>query len=328
MSGLDRTVVQDTVRHYRELHDESDVDTRKANYTTLVNQYYDLATDFYEFGWGEHFHFAPRWKHEAFIDSLRRHERFLARKLRLYPGMRVLDIGCGVGGPARFIARHTGASIIGINNNAYQLERARKHTQKARLTHLVEFKKADFMQLPYEDESVDAVYTIEASCHAPDRTLLFQELRRVLKPGALFGGYEWCLTDRYDADDARHQTIKKDIEVGNGLPDLSHTSVIDQALGDAGFELVETQDLASAGDPETPWYRALTGSDLSLTSLPRTPIGREITNVVTSVMETLRIAPQGTKQVSDFLNAGADALVAGGEAGVFTPMYFFVARKG
>ncbi|MEM9066876.1 MAG: methyltransferase domain-containing protein [Myxococcota bacterium] len=327
MSGLSRDAFQDTVREYRGLHDDSDVETRKAQYTTLVNQYYDLATDFYEFGWGQHFHFAPRFKHEKFLDSLHRHERFLARKLRLYPGQEVLDVGCGVGGPARYIAKHTGASITGVNNNAYQIERGQRHTRRAKLAHLVRFQKADFMELPYEDDHFDAIYTIEASCHAPDRVKLFEELRRVMKPGAVFGGYEWCLTDRYDADNPAHQKIKKDIEVGNGLPDLSHTSVIDRSLEKAGFELIETKDLAPTGDPQTPWYLALTGGDLSLSSIPRTPIGREITNAVTVILEKLRLAPKGTKQVSDFLNEGADALVAGGETGTFTPMYFFLVRN-
>ena len=328
MSGVSRESFQSTVDEYQGLHDESgsDVEQRKAQYTKLVNQYYDLATDFYEFGWGEHFHFAPRWKKEKFLASLERHERHLARKLRLYPGMEVLDVGCGVGGPARYIAKHTGAKIVGVNNTAYQISRGEKHTQKAKLNHLVSFQKADFMALPAEDGRFDAVYTIEASCHAPDRVKLFQELRRVMKPGALFGGYEWCLTDRYDESDPAHVKIKKDIEIGNGLPDLSHTSVIDRSLEAAGFEVLETQDLAPTGDPETPWYLALTGGDLSLASFPRTPIGRTVTNFATKIMEKVGIAPKGTQAVSSFLNQGADALVAGGATGTFTPMSFFVAR--
>ncbi len=329
MSGLRRDAFKDTVDQYRGLHDDGDIETRKEQYTTLVNQYYDLATDFYEFGWGQHFHFAPRFLHEKFLASLERHERFLSRKLRLAPGMRVLDVGCGVGGPARYIAQHSGASITGINNNAYQLERADRHTQRAKLTHLVDFVKADFMNLPFADdaERFDAIYTIEASCHAPDRVALFEGLRGVMKPGALFAGYEWCLTDAYDEGNPTHVKIKKDIEVGNGLPDLAHTSVIDASLVNAGFEVLESKDLAPTGDAETPWYLALTGEDMSRSSLPRTPVGREITNAVTWLLERLRLAPEGTKKVSDFLNEGADALVAGGKTNTFTPMYFFVARN-
>src|SRR5262249_37227920 len=73
------------------------VETRKKNYMGMVNNYYDLVTDFYEFGWGQSFHFAPRHRHEAFEASLARHEFYLAHMLSLRPGMKVLDVGCGVG---------------------------------------------------------------------------------------------------------------------------------------------------------------------------------------------------------------------------------------
>lgn len=86
-------------------------------------------------------------------------------------------------------------------------------------------------------------------------------------------------------------------------------------------------DLAPDSDPETPWYRALQGRDLSLASVPRTPAGRALTNVTLRVAESLRVVPEGTTQVSTLLNVAADALVDGGKSGVFTPMYFFLVRK-
>ena len=328
-AGLSRDAFKSTVDQYRELHDDerTSVGERKEQYTTLVNQYYDLATDFYEFGWGQSFHFAPRVKGESFKASLLRHERHLSRKLRLAPGMEVLDVGCGVGGPMRNIARHSGARVVGLNNNAYQIERGNRHTRRQKMGRLCSFMKADFMNIPADDGRFDAVYTIEASCHAPDKVALFEELLRVMKPGGVFAGYEWCLTDRYDGSDAEHRRIKKEIEEGDGLPDIAHTHEVDAALRKAGFELLESQDLAPTGDASTPWYRSLTGKDFSLSSIPRTPIGRVLTNATTRVLEKLNLAPQGTSQVSDFLNAAADALVEGGEREIFTPMYFFLARK-
>ena len=67
--------------------------------------------DFYEYGWGESFHFAPRYKNEAVPASLARHEHYLALMLNLGHGQRVVDLGCGVGGPAREIARFCGAHV-------------------------------------------------------------------------------------------------------------------------------------------------------------------------------------------------------------------------
>jgi sterol 24-C-methyltransferase len=59
--------------------------------------------------------------------------------------MKVLDVGCGVGGPAREIVKFTGAHVTGLNNNDYQIERATKYAQKEGLSHLLNFVKGDFM---------------------------------------------------------------------------------------------------------------------------------------------------------------------------------------
>lgn len=63
------------------------------------------------------------------------------------PGMRVLDVGCGVGGPAREIARFTDAYITGLNNNDFQISRAQQKTRKQGLSDRVNFVKGDFMKL-------------------------------------------------------------------------------------------------------------------------------------------------------------------------------------
>ena len=107
--------VKPSVDAYAALHGEGlggGVAKRKEQYADLVNTYYDLATDFYEFGWGRSFHFAQRNSGESFKASLARHEDFLADELALRPGMTVLDAGCGVGGPMREIATYSGARVI------------------------------------------------------------------------------------------------------------------------------------------------------------------------------------------------------------------------
>ena len=60
-------------------------------------------------------------------------------------GMRVLDVGCGVGGPAREMAKFTGAKIVGLNNNDYQIERATHYAVKEGLSEQLSFTKGDFM---------------------------------------------------------------------------------------------------------------------------------------------------------------------------------------
>lgn len=329
-TGAADAAVGDMVREYRSWHGEGDgggVEARKENYAELVNHYYDLVTDFYEFGWGQSFHFAPRYKHETLAESLLRHEHYLALELGLRPGQRVLDVGCGVGGPARNIARFAGVWVTGLNNNAYQVARARELTEQERLTERCDYLEGDFMATPAANESFDAAYAIEATCHAPDRTGAFREVYRVLRPGSAFAGYEWCLTDRFDLSNPVHWETKKGIEEGNGLPELTHRARILDALNQAGFIHVTGRDLAPEGDPETPWHLPLSGRELTLGALPRTALGRLVTRATVRLLEAIRLAPRGATEVSQILELAADALYRGAELGIFTPLYLFSARK-
>jgi sterol 24-C-methyltransferase len=219
MKEKERQKVQDRLKEFNAFRAGS-IESRKANYRQMVNDYYDLVTDFYEFGWGQSFHFAPRFKGESLRASITRHERYLAQVLELRPGMKVLDVGCGVGGPMREIASFSGASIIGVNNNEYQVDRGRRQTAKAGLSHIAEFLQADFMKIPVPDGEYDAVYAIEAICHAPDKVAHFRELYRTMKSGAHLAGYEWCMTDRFDADNREQRAIKECIEECTSGPGL------------------------------------------------------------------------------------------------------------
>ena len=161
----------------KELSNEAKVDTdnRVDSYTDVVNGmsiyifilnqvnllfagYYDGATELYEYGWAQSFHFSRFYRGESFAASLARHEHYLASQMVLRPGMRVLDVGCGVGGPAREIARFSDVTIVGLNNNDFQIQRARKHTKRAGLEDQVAFTKGDFMKLvdTFGENSFDA----------------------------------------------------------------------------------------------------------------------------------------------------------------------------
>ncbi len=183
------------------------------------------------------------------------------------------------------------------------------------------------MQIPEHDDHFDAVYAIEATPHAPDKTELYREIFRVLRPGARFASSEWCLTDGFDAGNAKHQQIKNAIMIGNSLPDILSTPEVDSALQSVGFELLDARDRAFDSDRETPWYRALQRRDLTLSSTPRTPLGRTLVNLTLRAGEAARVFPKGSRAVSTLLNRAADALVEGGKSGIFTPMYFVLARK-
>lgn len=118
---------------------------------TIVNttSYYNLATDLYEYGWGGSFHFCRFGYGEAFYQAIARHEHYLAHMMGLRDGMKVLDVGCGVGGPTREIAKFANVNIVGLNNNDYQIERATKYAAREGMSTQLSFIKGDFMVYTY-----------------------------------------------------------------------------------------------------------------------------------------------------------------------------------
>ena len=322
--------VSPALGEYEGLYDvdeRDDAHRRNRIQKNVAELYYDLVTDFYEYGWGQSFHFAPRAPGESFHASQARHEHYLAHMLGLRPGMVVADLGCGVGGPLREIARFSGPRIVGVNANAYQLERARKLTAEAGLDHLAEYLHCDFLDVDAPDNSFDAIYSIEATCHAPDKVAIYGEVFRLLKPGGCFGNYEYCLTDRFDPEDDGHLKIKAGIELGGGILELVRRPVADEALREVGFEVLQETDLAVRTGPGIPWYQPLVGEGISFASFRSSRFGRAATSSLVRVLETLRIAPRGSVQVLAKLDLCASSLVEAGRLGIFTPMYFQHARK-
>jgi len=299
----------------------------KEEYAAMVESFYDLITDFYEYGWGRSFHFAPAKGGASFEEAIAGHQHFLGEALGLKPGMEVLDIGCGVGGPQRTLARKFGASIVGLNISEYQIGKCAAYNGKAGLDHICSVLQGDFMNIPAEDGSFDGAYQIEALSHAPDKTTAYAEVFRILRPGAIFAGYDWCVTPLYDAGNPEHRDLKQRIEFSNALPEIASFSDVADGLRAAGFELIEAHDRAADADPRTPWYRPLEGSGLTLRGLPRTSLGRKITTTALRVLQAVRTVPNGSLETQEILNVAADSLAMAGQLGIFTPMYYHKARK-
>jgi len=324
--------VKKTIDEYLALFDEDkggSVAVRKENYSNMVNDFYNMVTDIYEMGWGESFHFAPRHKWETLAASIARHEMWLASRCGLAPGKVALDLGCGVGGPGRTMARFSGAKIIGLNNNDYQLERCRKLTAAQGLSHLCSYMKADWMNIPIKDDSFDAVFHLEALEHSPDRVAACKEIMRTIKPGGYFAGYDWVITEKCDLNNPEHVRCKKAIEVGNGLPDLETPTTVLKSLRDAGFEVLDSKDCGELLDPKTElgWWESLVGGYTSIESVTHTYPFFVMTNKILQALEKIRMAPKGTTDVHTMLVKVSVDLVEGGRKGIFSPSFFYLCRK-
>lgn len=98
---------------------------------------------------------------------------------------RVLDVGCGVGGPGRYLADRFGCAVIGVDLLPERIQAAATLTQMVSLTERVTYRQADAVDLPLSDATFDQAWMLDASVHVADKKGLFRELARVLKPQGL-----------------------------------------------------------------------------------------------------------------------------------------------
>ena len=107
--------------------------------------------------------------------------------------MSVLDVGSGIGGPARFLAATYGCEVTGVDLSEPFVEAARYLTARTGLDDKVSFEAGSALALPFEDGSFDAALLQHVAMNIADRPLLYHEIRRVLKPGAKFATFDVVL---------------------------------------------------------------------------------------------------------------------------------------
>jgi ubiquinone/menaquinone biosynthesis C-methylase UbiE len=106
----------------------------------------------------------------------------LASRVGLAPGMRVLDVGCGLGGSVRYLAAEHRCRAIGIDLTLEYIEAARALAELLGLKDEVEFRQGNALDLPFEDAAFDVVWTEHAQMNIPDKRAFYAELARVLVP--------------------------------------------------------------------------------------------------------------------------------------------------
>jgi ubiquinone/menaquinone biosynthesis C-methylase UbiE len=113
----------------------------------------------------------------------------LAEFMHLRPGMHLLDVGCGIGGPARYFAGR-GCQVTGIDLTEEFIRVAESLTRRVKLNQQATFRQASALQLPFEAHAFDGAYTIHVCMNIADKAGVFREVARVLKAGARFAIYD------------------------------------------------------------------------------------------------------------------------------------------
>ena len=166
---------------------------------SVANSYDEWTEDgILEFYWGEHIHLGHYGSPAQRKDFLAAKSDFVHEMVRwggldkLPPGTTVLDVGCGIGGSSRILARDYGFAVTGITISPQQVQRAQQLTQEELD---VQFLVDDAMALSFPDASFDVVWSIEAGPHMPDKAIFARELIRVLKPGGVMVLADWNQRD-------------------------------------------------------------------------------------------------------------------------------------
>jgi tocopherol O-methyltransferase len=149
-----------------------------------VARHYDELDYFYRQVWGTHVHHGF-WQSEADFTPVEEATIHLLKEvttgLQLQAGMQVLDIGCGYGASARWVAEQHEVRVQGITISPHQVEASKQASAPSQGQ--AEVILGDWLDNNFPDNSFDASYAIEALAHMPDKARFFSELHRTLKPG-------------------------------------------------------------------------------------------------------------------------------------------------
>ncbi len=166
---------------------------------SVANSYDDWTNDgILEFYWGEHIHLGHYGSPPRRKDFLAAKHDFVHEMVRwggldqFSAGTTVLDVGCGIGGSSRILARDYSFAVTGVTISPQQVKRAQELTPpevNAR------FQVDDALALSFPDASFDVVWSVEAGPHMPDKAQFARELMRVLKPGGILVVADWNQRD-------------------------------------------------------------------------------------------------------------------------------------
>lgn len=174
----------------------------------------------------------------------------LAALTKITSDMSVLDVGSGIGGPARFLATKYGCRVVGIDLSEPFVDAARYLTERTGLSGLVSFEAGSALALPFDDGRFDIVLLQHVAMNIADRPRLYREIRRVLKPGGRFATY-----DVVSAEGEPHYPVPWARTPATSF--LLTAAATREAIEAVGFRTLVWQDDTEAGKT---WFAAMRAS--------------------------------------------------------------------
>ena len=171
----------------------------------------------------------------------------MAEEIGIDAEMQVLDVGCGLGGPSRRLASNYGCRVTGLDLTEAYCRAAEAFSVRLGLNHLVSYRTGNALDMPFEDERFDVLWTQHASMNISDKAQLYSEMYRVLKPGSHLAIYDIIAGPGGDVyfpvPWARDPSISF-LATGDELRHL---------LAAAGFDIISWRDTTNVG---LAWFAA------------------------------------------------------------------------
>lgn len=164
-----------------------------------IREFYDASSGLWEQIWGEHMHHGYYGRGGNYKLDRRQAQINLIEELLIWadvqldnPPKNIIDVGCGIGGSTLYLARKLGSKATGITLSPVQTSRAKERASAKDLQDRVQFEVANALDMPFEDNTFDLVWSLESGEHMPDKTKFLQECYRVLQPGGKLILATWC----------------------------------------------------------------------------------------------------------------------------------------
>jgi len=176
-------------------------------------------------------------------------EQKMVQDLGIVQGAKVLDIGCGRGRIASYVATLTNAHVTGINIDEEQLESARRFIVGHGLSEKCQFHMADLNDIPFPfpNASFDAIYGVGSFTYAKDLPKIFREIERLLKPGGKFAVLDWIRLPNFDASNPHHADLMRRIKPLVGAIGTPSMEEFAGSLKGAGLRLLINENASIDG---------------------------------------------------------------------------------
>lgn len=217
------------------------LDVHETSGVSAVRDHYDRISVFYRALWGDHIHHGYFEGRESPKRAQLKLIERLAEMAEIPVGASVLDVGCGVGGSARWLAKQLNCSVLGITLSPVQARMAAEAAAIEGLGHRARFAVKDAHRLDFPPGSFDVVWVIECSEHLQDKRAFIQACQRVLKPGGTLALCAWLSAERFES--AMHERLVAQVCQGMLCPSLASMGDYVSWLREAGFDEIRAEDV-------------------------------------------------------------------------------------